>query len=92
MGYILVFAVSEDTTSVEFEFPKITGLIMSYLKMKVTIIKLSSSYFSEVQSLVGVVEGGELSGAAVQVDEARTERRQETEAVVDCENTTRTVR
>lgn len=31
-----------------------------------------------------VVEGGELSGAAVQVDETRTEGRQETKTVVNC--------
>ena len=46
-------------------------------------------YFSEVQILVRVVEGGELSGAAVQVHETRAERRQETETVVDCRDTKR---
>lgn len=39
-------------------------------------------YFSEVQHFVWIVEGRELSGAAVQVDKTRTECRQETKAVI----------
>lgn len=46
-----------------------------------------SIYFSEVQSFVRVGEGRELSGAAVQIHETRTKRRQETKAVVDCNDT-----
>lgn len=34
-----------------------------------------------------IVEGGELSGAAVQVDKTWTERWQETEAVINCNDT-----
>lgn len=34
-----------------------------------------------------IIEGGELSGAAVQVDKTWAERRQETEAVINCNDT-----
>lgn len=43
----------------------------------------TQSYFSEVERLVWIVEGGEFSGAAVQVDETRAESRQEAEAVIN---------
>lgn len=49
--------------------------------------KQMSSYFSEVQCFVRIVEGGELSGAAVQVDKTRAERWQETKTVIHCNDT-----
>lgn len=36
---------------------------------------------------MGVVEGSELSGAAIQVDETRAKSWQETEAVINCNDT-----
>ncbi len=47
-----------------------------------------SGYFSEVKRLVWIVEGGELSQAAVQVDKARAKCWQETKIVVNCNDTT----
>lgn len=38
-----------------------------------------------------VIEGGELSGAAVKVDETGAERRQETKAVINCNETKWTI-
>lgn len=46
------------------------------------------SYFSDVQHFVRIVEGGELPGAAVHVDETRAERWQETQSVIHCNDTT----
>lgn len=40
---------------------------------------------------MGVIEGSELPGAAVQVDETRTKRRQETKTVINCKDTKWTV-
>lgn len=49
--------------------------------------KKRKKYFSEVKHFVRIIEGRELSGAAVQVDKTRTKRWQETETVIHCNDT-----
>lgn len=50
-----------------------------------------SRYLSKVERFVWIVEGAELSGAAIQVHKTGTERWQETKTVVNCNDTKRPI-